>query len=69
MSVFAGQAFECCDLRLVLLKKISRLGIFIERPSLKLPNPDPDQSARDVMELGQSVRRFVRNKFLGDLSF
>ena len=43
--LFAGQAFECCDLRLIVLKKISRLGIFIERPSLELLDPNPDQSA------------------------
>jgi hypothetical protein len=34
--LFAGQAFECCDLRLVVLKKISRLGIFAKRPSFEL---------------------------------
>jgi hypothetical protein len=38
-------ASDLGDLRLVALKKISRLGIFIERPSLKLLDPDPDQRA------------------------
>jgi hypothetical protein len=41
----ADHAFECRDLRLVFLKKIGRMGILIECPSLKLPDPDPDQVA------------------------
>jgi hypothetical protein len=34
------------DLRLILLKKIGRSGIFIKCPGLKLLNPDPDEVAR-----------------------
>jgi transposase len=66
---FAGQALECCDFRLVFLEQIGRLSFFIKRPSLEPLDPDPDQSAGDVVTLGERVKRFARNKFLGDPSF
>src|SRR6516165_8967080 len=60
---------ECRDLRLIFLKKISRSGVIIKRPGLKLPDPNPDQITRHVMASGESVKRFARDEFLGDLSF
>ena len=61
-------AFECRDLRSVLLKKIGRAGILIKGPSLKLLDPDLDQVARDVVAFGETVEGFARNEVLGDLS-
>jgi hypothetical protein len=40
----------------------------IERPSLEPLDPDPDQSARDVVTLGDRMKRFARNEFLGNPS-
>jgi hypothetical protein len=64
-----NHAFECRDLCFVFLKKISRSGVFIEGPCLKLPDPDSDEVARDVAAFGESVERLARHKFLGDLPF
>jgi len=63
----ADHAFKCRDLRLVLLKKIRRSGIFIKCPGLKLVNPDPDQVARDVVTFGETVECLASEEFLGNL--
>jgi hypothetical protein len=46
---------ECRDLCFVLPKKIGRAGILIKGPNLKLPDPDSDQVARDVVAFGETV--------------
>ena len=45
-------AFQRRDLRLVVLKQISRPRVIIERSSFKLPHPYSDEVARDVMSAG-----------------
>ena len=48
-SIFEGlptdHTLQRRDLCLIVLKQISRLGVIIERPSLKLPHPDLDEVA------------------------
>ena len=48
-------------------KKVSRAGILIKSPSLKLLHPDSDQVARDVMAFGETVEGLARNEVQGDL--
>jgi hypothetical protein len=57
------------DLCLVVLKEISRPGIIIERSSFKLPHPDSDDVARDVVSAGKSMQRLACNEVLSDLPF
>jgi len=51
------------------LKEIRRLGVMIERSSFKLPHPDSDEVARDVVSAGESMERLACNGVLGDLPF
>ena len=62
-------AFERRDLCLVVLKQISCLGIIVERSSFKLPHPESDQVARDVVSAGESMKRLACQEVLDDLPF
>jgi hypothetical protein len=53
----------------ISMKEISCLGAIVERPSLKLPNPDSDQVAGNVMSAGEGVERLARDELLSDLPF
>ena len=50
---------ECRDLRLGVLKKISCLGVIVELSSLKLPYPDSDEVARDVVSARESMESWA----------
>ena len=62
-------AFERRYFSLVILKQISCLGVIIKRSSFKLPHPDSDEVARDVVSAGKSMERLACNEVLGDLPF
>jgi hypothetical protein len=42
------------------------MGILVKRPRLVLVHPDPDQVAREVVALRQTVERFAAQEFLND---
>ena len=58
-GLFADQPLEGRDPGLVLLDRRGRSRIFVEGARLILLHPDPDQVAREVVAMGETVQRLT----------